>query len=72
MGAARGSAGLTVFAAYGENGPDRSYATLRCARHVAFALSVSHEAGALDEMIRMAHDDTSSHRVRIVLWIARR
>src|SRR5438046_8175396 len=41
--------------------------------HVAFALSISHEAGALDEMIRMAHDDTSSHvRGQALFWLAQK
>jgi len=41
--------------------------------HIAFALSVSHEAGALDEMIRMAHDDTSSHvRGQALFWLAQK
>ncbi len=41
--------------------------------HVAFALSVSHETGALEEMIRMAHDDTSSHvRGQALFWLAQK
>jgi HEAT repeat protein len=40
---------------------------------VAFALSVSHEAGALEEMIRMAHDDTSAHvRGQALFWLAQK
>jgi HEAT repeat protein len=39
--------------------------------HVAFALSVSHEPGAVQEMIRMAHDDQSTHvRGQALFWLA--
>src|SRR4029077_11337176 len=41
--------------------------------HVAFALSVSHEASAIDEMIRMARDDTSAHvRGQALFWLAQK
>jgi len=34
---------------------------------------VSHEAEAVDEMIRMAHDDTSSHvRGQALFWLAQK
>jgi HEAT repeat protein len=34
---------------------------------------VSHEAGAIDEMIRMAHDDASSHvRGQALFWLAQK
>jgi HEAT repeat protein len=68
MGAARGSAGLTVLQHMAKTDPSSDVRA-----HVAFALSVSHEAGALDEMIRMAHDDTSSHvRGQALFWLAQK
>ncbi len=68
MGAARGSAGLTVLQHMAKTDPSSDVRA-----HVAFALSVSHEAGALDEMIRMAHDDPSSHvRGQALFWLAQK
>jgi len=68
MGAARGKAGLTVLQHMAKTDPSSDVRA-----HVAFALSVSHEAGALDEMIRMAHDDTSSHvRGQALFWLAQK
>src|SRR2546429_4651355 len=41
--------------------------------HVTFALSVSHEPGAIQEMIRMAHDDSSSRvRGQALFWLAQK
>jgi len=45
MGAARGKAGLTVLQHMAKTDPSSDVRA-----HVAFALSVSHEGGALDEM----------------------
>ena len=41
--------------------------------HVAFALSVSKETAALEEMIRMAHDNESGHvRGQAIFWLAQK
>jgi HEAT repeat protein len=41
--------------------------------HVTFALSVSREPGAQDEMIRMAREDESSHvRGQALFWLAQK
>jgi len=40
---------------------------------IAFALSLNHEAGALDEMIRMAREDESTHvRGQALFWLAQK
>src|SRR5229473_6836719 len=65
MGAARGKSGLVILQHMAKTDPSSDVRA-----HVAFALSVSHEAGALDEMIRMAHDDTSSHvQGQALFWL---
>jgi len=41
--------------------------------HVTFALSISSESTAIDEMIRMAHEDTSGHvRGQALFWLAQK
>src|SRR5258708_17898259 len=68
MGAARGKAGLVILQHLAKTDPSSDVRA-----HVAFALSVSHEAGALDEMIRMAHEDNSSHvRGQALFWLAQK
>src|SRR5260370_35292179 len=68
MGAARGKAGLTVLQHMAKTDPSSDVRA-----HVAFALSVSDEAGALDGMIRRAHNDTSSHvRGQALFWVAQK
>jgi len=68
MGAARGKAGLLALQRMAKTDPSSEVRA-----HVTFALSVSHEAGAVDEMIRMAHDDSSSHvRGQALFWLAQK
>ncbi len=65
---ARGKSGLVILQHMAKTDPSSDVRA-----HVAFALSVSHEAGALDEMIRMAHEDTSSHvRGQALFWLAQK
>jgi HEAT repeat protein len=68
MGAARGKIGFITLQRMAKNDPSSDVRA-----HVAFALSVSHETGAIDEMIRMAHDDTSAHvRGQALFWLAQK
>ncbi|HYL84463.1 MAG TPA: HEAT repeat domain-containing protein [Candidatus Angelobacter sp.] len=68
MGAARGKTGFLGLQQMAKTDPSSDVRA-----HVTFALSVSHEPGALDEMIRMAHDDTSSHvRGQALFWLAQK
>jgi hypothetical protein len=68
LGEARGKAG---FAALQKMAKSDTSSDVRA--HVTFALSVSHEPGAVDEMIRMAHEDESGHvRGQALFWLAQK
>jgi HEAT repeats len=54
LGAARGKEGLAVLQRMAKRDPSTEVRA-----HVAFALSMSQDPAALDEMIRMAHEDES-------------
>jgi len=67
-GEARGAAGFALLKRMGTSDPS---AEVRA--HVTFALSVSHESGAVDEMIRMAHQDSSAQvRGQALFWLAQK
>jgi HEAT repeat protein len=67
-GEARGAAGFVLLKRMAKSDPS---AEVRA--HVTFALSVSHESGAVDEMIRMAHEDTSTQvRGQALFWLAQK
>jgi hypothetical protein len=56
LGEARGKAGFLALQKMAKSDPSTDVRA-----HVTFALSVSREPGAVDEMIRIAHDDESTH-----------
>jgi len=50
---------------------DRNDPSNEVRAQITFALSLNHEPGALDEMIRMAHEDESTHvRGQALFWLA--
>ena len=68
LGSAGGKDGLAKLAELA-----KSDASTEVRSQVAFAMSVSHEEGAIDDMIRMAHDDPSAHvRGQALFWIAQK
>lgn len=67
-GEARGATGFALLQRMGKSDPSTEVRA-----HVTFALSVSHDSGAVEEMIRMAHEDTSSHvRGQALFWLAQK
>jgi hypothetical protein len=68
LGEARGKAGELLLQKMAKSDPS---ADVRA--QVTFALSVSHEPDALNEMIRMAKEDESSHvRGQALFWLAQK
>ena len=67
-GEARGATGFALLKQMAKSDPS---AEVRA--HVTFALSISRENGAVDEMIRMAHSDGSAHvRGQALFWLAQK
>jgi HEAT repeat protein len=68
LGAARGKSGELVLQKMAKSDPSPEVRS-----QVAFALSVSHEPEALNEMIFMAKDDESAHvRGQALFWLAQK
>ncbi len=68
LGAARGKAGLPLLQKMAEGDPSGDVRA-----QVAFALYVSPELQAADEIIRMAHDDRDPHvRGQALFWLAQK
>jgi hypothetical protein len=68
LGAARGKSGELLLQKMAKNDPSPEVRS-----QVAFALSVSHEPEALNEMILMAKDDESTHvRGQALFWLAQK
>lgn len=68
MGAARGGAGLTTLKKMARTDPNSQVRT-----QVSFALYVSPDSGATDEMIRMAREDASAQvRAQALFWLAQK
>jgi HEAT repeats len=68
LGAARGKTGELLLQKMAKSDPSPEVRS-----QVAFALSVSHEPEALNEMIRMAKDDESTHvRGQALFWLAQK
>jgi hypothetical protein len=67
-GEARGASGLQLLKRMAKDDASSDVRT-----QVTFALSISHEKGAVDEMIRMAHEDASGHvRGQALFWLAQK
>jgi hypothetical protein len=66
MGAARGKSGLLALQHMAKTDPSSNVRA-----HIAFALSVSHETGALDELIRMGARRHEFTRTRASAFLAR-
>jgi hypothetical protein len=68
LGAARGKDGFLALRRMAKSDPSTDVRA-----HVAFALSVSKEPAAVDEMIHMAHQDADGHvRGQAIFWLAQK
>jgi HEAT repeat protein len=67
-GEARGAAGVQILKRMAKEDPSTDVRA-----HVTFALSISAESNAIDEMIHMAHEDASGHvRGQALFWLAQK
>jgi HEAT repeat protein len=68
LGASRGKAGLSVLEKMANSDPSSEVRV-----KVAFAIFVSHETEATDDLIRMARDDSDAHvRGQALFWLAQK
>lgn len=68
LGAARGNSGLALLEKMAKDDPSPDVRA-----KVSFAFFVSHEPGAVDDIIRMAKDDSSTHvRAQALFWLAQK
>jgi hypothetical protein len=68
LGAARGKSGLVVLEKMAANDPDSEIRA-----KVAFAMFVSHEPQAIDDIIHMAKDDSDAHvRGQALFWLGQK
>jgi HEAT repeats len=67
-GEARGAAGLALLKRMAKSDPSSEVRA-----QVTFALSISHEDAAVDEMVRIAREDSSTHvRGQALFWLAQK